>query len=297
MMMDDILRALAAGEVIIGDGAIGTQLQARGLPAGVLPELWNAEHPELVTAVHHAYLHAGARIVTTNTFGGNRARLTSAGAADRLTELNRKGVELARAAADGRAWVLGDIGPTGHLLEPYGVLSIAEAEAIYREQVTVLAEAGVDAIAIETMNDIEEALCAVRMARAHTNLPVLCSFAFNAKGRTMMGLRPADAAQRAAEAGAHAVGANCGEGPAAIVAALTGMREAVDLPLIAQANAGVPQVGAEESTIWDVTPEQLAAHARAFVDAGARLVGGCCGTTPAHIAAVAAALAGAAAPH
>ncbi len=289
--MDSILNALAAGQVIVCDGAMGTQLQARGLTAGAMPELWNAEHPEVLTAIHNDYLQAGARIVTSNTFGGNRARLAGAGLADRLAELNRKGVELARAAAGKRAWVAGDVGPTGQLIEPYGELTVVDAEAIYREQVAVLAEAGADFILVETMNDIEEALCAVRMARAHTALPVFCTFAFNAKGRTMMGLRPGDAAQRAAEAGADAVGANCGEGPDAVLAALTGMREAVNLPLIAQSNAGIPQVGAEEATVWDTTPEQMADHARAFVEAGARVVGGCCGTGPAHIAAIAAALA------
>ncbi len=289
--MDSILNALAAGQVIVCDGAMGTQLQARGLTAGAMPELWNAEHPEVLTAIHNDYLQAGARIVTSNTFGGNRARLAGAGLADRLVELNRKGVELARAAAGERAWVAGDVGPTGQLLEPYGELAVADAEAIYREQVTVLAKAGADFLLVETMNDIEEALCAVRMARAHTALPVFCTFAFNAKGRTMMGLQPGDAGRRAAEAGADAVGANCGEGPDAVLAALTGMREAVNLPLIAQSNAGIPQVGAEEATVWDRTPEQLADHARTFVEAGARVVGGCCGTGPAHIAAIAAALA------
>jgi 5-methyltetrahydrofolate--homocysteine methyltransferase len=289
--MDSILNALAAGQVIVGDGAMGTQLQACGLPAGTMPELWNAEHPEVLRAIHRDYLGAGARIATTNTFGGTRTRLAGAGLADRLVELNRKGVELARAAVDGRAWVAGDVGPTGQLLEPYGDLAVADAEAIYREQVTVLAEAGADLILIETMNDIEEALCAVRMAREHTSLPVFCTFAFNVRGRTMMGLRPGDAARRAADAGAHAVGANCGEGPAAVLAGLSGMREAIDLPLIAQSNAGIPQMGAGGTTAWDVTPEQMAAHARAFVEAGAQIVGGCCGTGPAHIAAISAAIA------
>jgi len=200
-------------------------------------------------------------------------------------------VELAREAVDENAWVAGDVGPTGQLLEPYGELSLADAEAIYREQVIVLAEAGADLILIETMNDIEEALCAVRMARAHTSLPVFCSFAFNAKGRTMMGLRAGDAARRVAEAGANAVGANCGEGPEAVRVALEGMHEAVDLPLIAQANAGIPRMGEASAAVWDVTPKEMAAHARAFVAAGARIVGGCCGTGPEHIADIAAALA------
>lgn len=289
-MRKNILEVLSEGQPILCDGAMGTMLQAHHLPAGTMPELWNAERPEVLLAIHRAYLAAGAEILTTNTFGSNRLRLAEAGLAERCAELNRLGVELAREAAGEAAWVAGDVGPTGQLLEPFGPLTLAQAEEVFAEQVVALAEAGADLILIETQHTIEEACAAVRMARAHTALPVFCTFAFNAKGRTMMGLRPADAARQVEEAGGHAVGANCGEGPAAVLAALEGMRGATTLPLIAQANAGIPHAGEGQTTVWDVAPAEMAQHALTFLALGARIIGGCCGTTPEHIAAIRAAL-------
>lgn len=292
MPRESILDVLRRGEIVIADGAFGTMLQAQGLPPGTLPETWNADHPDAVLAVHSAYLAAGAQVMTANTLGGNRFRAAEAGLLDRLAELNRLGIALARQAGGAQAWVAADIGPTGKLLEPYGDLPIADAEAAYAEQIEIVAEAGADVILMETYIDIEEACCAIRAAKAHCSLPVFCSFAFNAKGRTLMGGRAADAARRAEEAGADAVGANCGDGPQAVLAALAAMREATSLPLIAQANAGIPQIGEGSRTVWDVTPEQMAEHAKQFVALGARLVGGCCGTNPQFIAAIAAALKG-----
>ena len=290
-MRENILDVLARGEILVGDGAIGTMLQARGLAAGMVPETWNAERPETIREVHQAYLDVGAQFATTNTFGGNRIRMQHTGVVERLAELNRLGVQLAREVVGERAWVAASVGPTGGLLEPLGEISVAQAEEAYAEQVTILAEAGADLIKIETMNDIEEACCAIRMAKAHTTLPVSCSFAFDAKGRTMMGLKAGDAALRAIEAGADVVGANCGAGPVAIAVALLAMsRVTKKTPLLAQSNAGIPQSDAHNSTHWDVTPEQMGAHARDFVAAGAQLVSGCCGTGPAHIAAMVKAL-------
>ena len=289
-MRNDILTVLERGDLIISDGAFGTMLQARGLPAGTVPELWNAENPQVVGDIHKAYVDAGSEIVTCNTFGGNRLRLAEAGLADRLVELNRLGVSVAREAAQSNAWVVASVGPTGQLMEPYGTLSISQAEEVYAEQVEALAEGGADAILIETQYDAEEACCAIRATASRTDLPVFCTFAFDAKGRTMMGLSPGEAARRAEDAGANVVGANCGDGPAAILAALEGMRGATGLPLMAQSNAGIPKTGRDAEAIWDVTPEEMAAHARAFVSLGARIVGGCCGTGPEHIAAMAAAL-------
>ena len=288
-MRESILDALSRGEVIVSDAAIGTQLQACGIPPGILSEAWDAERPEVLLGIHRAYLEAGARIATTNTFGGNRIRQREAGLADRLAELNRRGVELAREAVGEEAWVGGSRGPTGQLLEPYGPLRREEAEDVFAEQAEVLAEAGADLLLIETQHDIEEACLIIRAAKAHANLPVYCTFAFNARGRTMMGLRPDEAARRAEEAGADIVGANCGEGPAAIGSALEGMAGAATVPLAAKSNAGVPQVAGEQ-TVWDVTPEQMAAHARRFMGLGARIIGGCCGSGPEHVRAIAAAL-------
>jgi 5-methyltetrahydrofolate--homocysteine methyltransferase len=289
-MRESIVDVLKRGGLVISDGALGTMLHAKGLPGGVMPEAWNLENPEAVRQVHRAYVEAGAQSITANTFGGNRFRLRDGGLADRLVEVNQRGIALAREVVGDGAWVAASIGPTGHLMDPLGDLTVADAEALYGEQITAVAEAGADLILLETHHDIEEICCAIRMAKAHTNLPVFCSFAFNAKGRTMMGLRPDAAARRVREEGGDAVGANCGDGPAAILAALEKMRDATDLPLIAQSNAGIPQVGAAHETIWDVTPTQMATHALAFVSLGARFVGGCCGANPAHIAAIVAAL-------
>ncbi len=288
-MENPILTKLAQGEIIIGDGAFGTMLQAAGLPAGAMPEAWNVDNPDAVRAVHAQYIAAGADYITTNTFGGSAPRLQDGGLGGRVAEINRLGASLAVEVAAGRAWVAGSIGPTGQLMEPYGPLSAARAAEIFAEQVQALAEGGVDLFVIETHHDADEACAAVRMARQYTDLPIFCTFAFNKRGRTMMGLRPADAARRVEEAGGTVVGANCGDGPEAVAAALAAFDEASSLPLLAKANAGIPQVSGE-ATVWDVTPEQMAEHARHFVELGATVIGGCCGTGPAHIAAIAAAL-------
>ncbi len=291
-MLERILDVLARGEIVIGDGAIGTTLQARGLTPGAMPEGWNLERPEEIRVMHQAYLDAGARFVTTNTFGGNRYRLAQAGLTERLAELNTAGVQLARETVEERAWVAASVGPTGQLLEPLGDLSVAQAEEAYAEQVVLLAEAGADLIKIETMNDLEEACCAIRMAKQHTALPISCTFAFDARGRTLMGTRAAEAAQRAVEAGADIVGANCGEGPTAVAVAILAMSAVTSVPLLAQANAGIPQADAHQQAHWDITPEQMGVHAHDFVSAGAQIVSGCCGTGPAHVAAIVAALRG-----
>lgn len=291
-MKESILDALVRGELVIGDGAFGTMLQAAGLPAGMLPEAWNLENPEAVKAVHRAYLEAGAQFMTTNTFGGNRLRLKEAGLDNQIAEINCQGIGLAKEVAGDDAWVAASTGSTGQLLEPYGSLTMVEAEEVYAQQVVMLAEAGADFILVETQHDIEEACCVVRMAKAHTALPVVCSFAFDERGRTMMGLRPEVAAKRALAAGADIVGANCGDGPEAILAALEKMRQATDVPLLAQANAGIPQAGQHGEAVWDVTPEQMAEYAKTFVSLGARIVGGCCGTNPDYIRAISKALKG-----
>ena len=276
--------------VILGDGAMGSSLIARGVVPGLPPEVWNKERPAAVQEVHRAYVEAGARFLTTNTLGSNRLLLGEVGLAKCSAELTRRGARLAREVAGDDVWVAGSVGPTGQLMDPYGPLSVPQAEELFAEQALALAEGGADFILIETHHDIEEACCALRAARQHTGLPVFCTFAFDARGRTMMGLRAGEAARRIEEAGGDAVGANCGQGPAAILAALEGMAGATSLPLIAQANAGIPQVGEGSQTVWDVTPAQMVEHARAFVSLGARIVGGCCGTGPEHIAAIAAAL-------
>lgn len=276
--------------ILVADGALGTYMQAQGLPAGTLPELWNAEQPEKVRAIHRAYLEAGADILTTNTFNGNRLRVPSRVEGHDIIDLVRRGVELAREVAGDRAWVAGSMGPTGKLLEPLGDVPCAQAQEVYAEQAAAMAAAGADVILIETMSDLLEARAALLGCKQSTALPVFVTFAFDEMGRTIMG-NPADEACREMQAlGAAAVGANCGAGPAAVTTALQRMVRACSLPLIAQPNAGLPRLQATGETTWDSTPDEFAEQARVLIGLGARVVGACCGSTPAHIQAIRAAV-------
>ena len=286
----DIRTLLCPPNILVADGALGTYLQAQGLPAGTPPELWNAEQPEMVRSLHRAYLAAGAQILTTNTFGGNRLRLPADISGYRLLDLVRRGVELARQVAGDAAWVAGGIGPTGKLLEPLGDLSCERAEDAYAEQAAIMAEAGADLILIETMSDVLEARAALLGAQRATQLPVFVTFAFNGNGRTMMGTTAEEACREMQALGATATGANCGAGPAAVAVALGQMRQACSLPLIAQPNAGLPHLLASGETTWDHTPDEFAEQVPMLVGLGARVVGACCGSTPAHILAIKAAV-------
>jgi len=286
----DILSRLCPPYVLVADGAIGTYLQAQGLPPGTPPELWNAEQPEMVRSMHEAYLAAGAQVLTTNTFGGNRLRLPEELHGHRVAELVTRGVQLAREAAGDVAWVAGSMGPTGRLIEPLGDVKCEEAEEAYAEQAALMAEAGADVILVETMSDVLEARAALRGARRATNLPVFVTFSFDDTGRTMMGATAEEVAREMQTLGAAATGANCGRGTNAVVVALQQMRRAVTIPLIAQPNAGMPRLEATGETIWDATPDEFAEAARTLIELGARMVGACCGSTPAHILAIRAAV-------
>lgn len=290
--MKSIVTWLQDGKVFLADGATGTQLQAMGLPAGAAPEPWNVENPAAIRAHHRAYLDAGSQIILTNSFGGNRLKLRAAGGLDhRTAELNRAAATLARAEANGRAYVAGDVGPTGELLQPYGLLSYADAVKVFDEQARALAEGGADLIWVETMSDLNEAKAAVEGAMQATDLPVFCSLSFGASGRTMMGVAPAQAANELWPMGVVALGANCGEGLEVIPKVLEGMRAAQPgVVLIAKPNAGLPHLQDGE-TVFGLGPQAFAQHMPGFIELGAQVVGGCCGSTPAHIAAVADALA------
>lgn len=288
--MVDIRTWLRAGRLLIADGAAGTMLQGMGLKPGQSPELWNAEYPDAVRSLHRAYLDAGSELILTNTFGGNRVRLVLAGLADRVAELNAAGAALARAEAAGRAFVAGDIGPTGELLAPYGKLQYAQAAEAFQEQASALAAGGVDLIWVETMSDLGEARAAIEGVRAATSLPIFCSLSFGKRARTLMGVSPRQAAEALWPLGLAAIGANCGEGTEVMTPVLTEMRAV--LPgggLIAKPNAGLPRLVSGQ-TVYDLGPEDLAAQAPAWVALGARVIGACCGSTPQHIAALAARL-------
>lgn len=282
----------ARERVLVMDGAMGTLLQARGLPPGSPPEIFNLENPAAVREAHAAYIAAGARIILTNTFGGTRKRLAAYKLASRMKEVNRAAVALAREAASGAegVWVAGDIGPLGEYLEPIGPVSWDEAYREFYAQARVLAGAGVDLILIETMSDLHEAKAAVMAVRAAFPGPVVVTMTFEQDGRTLTGTPPEVAAVVLAAAGADAVGANCSVGPRDLVPVVRSMAEAVDIPICVQPNAGLPRTKGGRP-VYKQTPEMFAAWGPRLVRAGATLIGGCCGTTPDHIKSLSAALA------
>lgn len=295
--MRNILERLAAGEILFCDGAMGTMLSAKGMQPGECPELWCVQRPDDVRDIHRQYREAGSDIVETNSFGGTAYKLRAFGLAERATELNTAAAGLAREVAGETQHVLGSMGPTGEFLEPLGDATEAEFYGAYKQQAEALAAGGADLLIVETMTALDEAQVAIRAARENTDCVVLASFTFdpgpNDSYATMMGVRPPRAAEGALAAGAHIIGANCGVGPEHMVKVLAALHTACpDVPLMAMANAGMPQVVNGE-TVYAMTPEKMAALAPAMVEAGAVIIGGCCGTTPAHIAAIKAAVLGA----
>jgi len=263
-------------------------LQAHGLQPGACPELWNIERPEVIRAIHAAYIEAGSRIISTNTFGANRLKLESYGMAERAIELNSVGIVVAKEAAGPENFVAGSIGPTGKLLEPLGDLTFEEAVEVFTEQAFAQAQAGADVILMETFSDLVEAKAALTSA-LKSGIPCFCTMAFDTGGRTMMGVDPVSAAAGLTEAGASGVGANCGAGPAETLEIIRRMREATSEILIAQPNAGLPRL-VEGRTVYDSTPEEMAEYAVEFARLGVNIIGACCGSTPEHIRAMAASL-------
>ncbi len=273
--------------VLLIDGAMGTELFARGLESGGAPELWNVEHPDRVTAVHADYVAAGSDIILTNSFGGTRLRLKLHGADDRVVELNEAAARVARAAADAverPVLVAGSMGPTGELLEPMGSMTPDGCAAAFAEQAKGLDAGGADLLWIETMSHLDEIASAVDGARSVSDLPICVTLSYDTAGRTMMGVTGAEAVTRLREIGVDAVGANCGNNLADTEAALHQMRAAdPDMLLISKANAGMPQwVGAELE--YSGSPEVMAAHADRQRAAGIQIIGACCGSSPEHLA-------------
>jgi 5-methyltetrahydrofolate--homocysteine methyltransferase len=290
------LRSALGRGVLVCDGGTGTELQALGLAPGAGGEAWNLSAPEKVRLVHQRYLEAGADLLTTNTFGGTPLALAGHGLGENAAEVNRAGARLAREVAGERAFVLGDVGPCGGLLEPYGDVAAARASDSFRLQAEALLEGGADAILVETMSDPVEAALAVRAAREAGARLVLATFAFQ-RGpdgfRTMMGADVAGAVEAVLAAGAEVVGANCGTSLSLDdYLHLTAELHAVagSAPVLVQPNAGSPALE-EGRAVYRTGPEAFAAAAPRLAAAGARIVGGCCGTAPAHIAAIKAALA------
>lgn len=291
--MSAIYEALEKG-ILISDGAMGTMLQGKGLTDGGAPELWNVENPSAIEEVLESYAASGANLITTNTFGGTRGRLQMHGLEDRLFELNKAGAEIARKVADRHpgCFVMGDIGPSGELMEPMGTMTLDDAEALFADQIKGLVAGGVDAILIETMSDLQEVAAAVKAAKSVApELPIIVTFSFDTNLRTMMGVKPAVAVKTLAAEGVRIIGANCGRGVDEMRVIAKELTEArpEGIYIITQSNAGLPKLVGDEF-IYDGTPEEMAKYAQDMKQLGVNVIGSCCGSTPAHTAAMKAAI-------
>ncbi len=287
-MKQDLRSVIASGESLVSDGATGTNYQMRGLERGQAPEQWLFDAPDQVTQLHRDFIAAGANIILTNSFGGTAVRLAHAGLEDRAAEVNRRAVELARRAIQNeRVWVAGSMGPSGQLLEPFGTMSREDAVAQFAAQAQALAEGGVDLLVIETQFDLGEATAAFEGARSVTDLPIVVSFSFDMGTNTMMGLKAAQVAKELTALGADLVGVNCGRSLEENLVNLQEMRGATHLPIWMKPNAGLPRMSDDDVAIYDVTPDMMGEAAERWLEAGAQIVGGCCGTSPQHLRAIA----------
>lgn len=286
-MKTKLTERLKNGEIIISDGALGTMLQAAGLEPGICPETWNIDFPDRIEAIARAYAEAGSEAVETNTFGANRFKLSHYGFQDRVREFNRAAVEITRRAIGPDKVVLGSVGPTGVILM-MGEVTETELYDGFKEQVIALAEAGADVICIETMTALDEAILAIRAARENTDLEVICAMTFDktiqGDFRTMMGVSPEEMTHALKAAGADIIGTNCGNGMENMIPIVEQIRDAdPDIPILVHANAGKPHYHEGKNT-FDETPEITASYIPGLIKAGATCIGGCCGTTPDHIA-------------
>ncbi len=274
---------LCKNEYIYLDGATGSNLQEKGLSAGECPETWILEHPQALIELQKAYVEAGTNILYAPTFTANRIKLAEYGIEERLDEINGKLVALSKEAAEGKALVAGDLTMTGQQLAPIGTLDFEELVEIYKEQITSLVKAGVDLFVIETMMSLQEARAALIAAKEICDLPVMVTLTFESDGKTLFGTDPATAMVVLQSLGACAVGVNCSTGPLQMVEVVRKMKEVAQVPVIAKPNAGLPSLNLDGKTIYDMNPEQFGKQMTLLAEAGATIMGGCCGTTPKHI--------------
>lgn len=289
MAKKTISEAVNAGRVLVSDGAWGTFLHQKGLPAGACPEQWCVDHPDEVGDIASSYIEAGSDMVETNSFGGSAIKLEHYGLSDRAAEFNEAAARISSVAAGVDNWVIASIGPTGKMLLT-GDVTPKELYNGFKEQAVALEKGGADAICIETMSDIDEAVQAIKAARENTNLEVICTFTFErtiqGDYRTMMGVSPVEAARAAMEAGANIIGTNCGNGFERMIDIVKEIRKvSSDIPVLVHANAGLPK-NIDGADVFPDTPEQMASLVPDLVGAGANIIGGCCGTTPDHILAI-----------
>lgn len=288
----DLIERLKKGYALISDGAMGTQLMERGLRFGQCLELWNLTHGDVILDILRAYVEAGSEMVETNTFGGNSLRLKKYNLEDKTEEINRRAAEIAREAVGSKVFVAGSVGPTGQFLKPLGPLTEEEVYETFREQITALEKGGVDTICIETMTDLKEAVLAVKAAKENTDLPVMSTMTFNKRAKgyyTIMGVSIRDAMKGLIQAGADVIGSNCGESTLEMIEITKEMRAFTDKFILIHTNAGLPTIK-EDQPIYEESPQYMAEKSIELWKAGANIIGGCCGTTPEHIRAIAQAL-------
>ena len=280
-------------KTLVMDGAMGTMLQQYGLKAGECPETFNIANPDAVKKIHTSYLEAGADIILTNTFGANGLKLQKYGLRDQLSEINIKSAELAKAAIKDfqkicpvPLFVAGSIGPTGEILEPYGTVKQEEVLKAYQEQVNALTSTGVDFILLETFYNLDEIKIALKAVKENSNSPVLASMSFDESLRTIYGITPEKAIEVLFQEGTDGVGANCGSGPDVLYKVVAKMREIADAPLLVKPNAGIPYLE-NGKEVYPVTPQEMAEYTEKYIQLRINIIGGCCGTTPEHIRAIA----------
>jgi 5-methyltetrahydrofolate--homocysteine methyltransferase len=284
--MEDLLKRINKGDLLLADGAMGTMIFEKGLDPGDCPESINLKNPYILKEIAEAYLEAGAEILQTNTFGGSSIKLSFCSLEDKTEDVNRNAVRFAKAVAGDKAYVSGSCGPTGKLLKPYGDVSSEEVFLSFRAQMKILIEEGVDIICVETMTDLTEAALAVLAARSISEtIPILATMTFDKTPKgfyTMMGIGVQEAAEGLEDAGADIIGSNCGNGIENMVKIAREFNRHTELPIIIQSNAGIPDLK-DDKPVYSESPEFMAGKVKELVDAEVSIIGGCCGTTPQHI--------------
>ncbi len=285
-MRDKIVNKIRSGKILISDGAWGTFLHQKGLKPGECPESWNLNKPDDVLDIARSYILAGAEMIETNSFGGNRFKLKQYGLAEKTMEINEAAAKISRQAAGTDNHVLGSVGPTGIILM-MGEVKPEELYNAFKEQAIALEKGGADAIIVETMSDLEEALIAVKAARENTSCEIICSMTFekttSGDYKTIMGISPSEIPEELIAAGADIIGSNCGNGTKGMVDIAKELRKAnAEIPIIIYGNAGMPKY-LKGQTVFEETPEETSSYVSQLIDAGVNIIGGCCGTTPEHI--------------
>ena len=288
MTKKTILELLQTNQILVSDGATGTNLQKRGLPHGVTAEQWVLEQPNQIEQLYRDFIQAGSNIILTCTFGGSPVRLEHAGLPGKVIEVNHQASTLAqKAAKDTDVLIAGSIGPSGQMLKPLGLLELEDAIKSFAEQAKALDDGGVDFLVIETQFDITEATAAIQGAQSVSKLPIVCSFSYDRGTRTMMGVKPAQMAKAIAPFGVAALGINCGRSLEENFAALQELKQNTDLPIWFKPNAGMPELDENNNPVYSVDPAKMSANVPKWIEAGARIIGGCCGSSPQHIHAIA----------